>query len=225
MKTAIGVAAFLLLSISSAHASLLVFTDREAWEIAAAQKGQITTDDFESYSTGSFTELSSNLGDVSLTFNSLEKQHENWPMSAIHSESSGSFSNYYQSNYLQFDLDGNPQFDVTFGFLPKTYAFGFDFIGKLAWDDTHVEIADEIFSIVEEIGFKTSGFIGFLSSTTIDSALFFNAEISGARFGMDNLSVARAVNDNEEATMVSAPASLGILAISLLALVTRRRAN
>lgn len=199
-----SVLAFALAS-TAASAAYVQFDDRALFEAAGPA---VTTNDLNSFVTdiNLAPSVVVNAGDFTITGPAAG-------VARIDADGVG-ISSVNGSAYIQgIGAAGN---SITFTFAGPVFAFGVDLFGiNDSIERTFVDIDGSIFSLPVVAG-NVGSFFGVRSDTAFTSVAF--SLLEGEDAGLDNISFART------GTPVSAPATLalGLLALSLMAVVRRR---
>ena len=201
---------------SAQAATITVFTDRTAWELALA--GQtIVTEDFEGVATGTLPG-----GGVETTLGSLGFSYLGGPDGAEPEVVDGGAVNGSRELNGEVNFDGTPSGDHTINFLGAfATAFGGDWDSTLSGSELVIEVAGETILFSDFLAPSGDGFLGFISDMAFDSFLITVAGtgapgVSSEVFSLDDASFAL-VSD------VPLPAALPMFLAGLAALRFGRR--
>lgn len=196
---------------ASAHAGLMVFTDRASWE-AALGGAAVFTEDFNSLSPQVIAD-----GDT-LDTGLIQIRRDgslNGGDGLLEIEPGGNFGNLDGTTFLSGETGVTPHERVDLGFSGQSiFAFGADWFSPFSGDGIGLEVGDNLILLDSISGFD-AGFVGFVSTD-----LFESISIVGTP---DDVSFQELWSADNFSFAVPAPGAAALFGLAGLASTRRRR--
>jgi len=196
---------------ATAHAGLLVFTDRADWE-AALGGATVFIEDFNSLTVQVIAD-----GDT-LDTGLIQIRRDGSPNGgdgALEVEPGSNFGNIDGTNFLSGETGVTPHERVEIGFSGQSiFAFGADWNSPFSGDGIGLEVGNDLILLDSIFGFNT-GFVGFVSTDAFDSIAIVgnpSTAVFQELWSGDNFSFA-----------IPAPGAAALFGLAGIALTRRRR--